>query len=84
MHVRRLLLLLALAIPASSVAAAQTAPRSAALTACQADVQRFCSGVQPGGGRLGKCLKEHARELSPQCREAARAARQNRQASPPR
>lgn len=36
--------------------------------ACRADVQKLCKGVQPGGGRMAACLKQHESELSPGCR----------------
>jgi hypothetical protein len=35
--------------------------------ACGQDVQRFCVGVQPGGGRLVQCLSFHTSELSAVC-----------------
>lgn len=38
--------------------------------ACKGDVQKFCTDVQPGGGRVINCLKEHAAELSPGCKAA--------------
>ena len=38
--------------------------------ACAGDVQRFCADVKPGGGRLTVCLRQHAKELSPQCKDA--------------
>jgi hypothetical protein len=36
---------------------------------CRPDVQKLCSGVQPGGGRIVSCLKKHESELSPQCQK---------------
>ncbi len=36
--------------------------------ACGDDVRKFCKDVQPGGGRIVKCLKEHESELSSECR----------------
>jgi hypothetical protein len=35
--------------------------------ACDQDLQRFCVGVQPGGGRLVQCLSGHTGELSTAC-----------------
>jgi hypothetical protein len=43
-------------------------------SACDDDIARFCNGVQPGGGRLAKCLKNHEKELSPACKESVVAA----------
>lgn len=65
-----------IAIPAP-IAAAQSAqpggqPSIDALrAACMADAQRLCAGVQPGGGRIVSCLKEHKDSLSDRCRQAA-------------
>jgi hypothetical protein len=38
---------------------------------CTDDVQRLCAGVQPGGGRIIACLKEHKDQLSDKCKQAA-------------
>lgn len=38
--------------------------------ACVDDAARFCKEVKPGGGRIGRCLMEHANELSPACKDA--------------
>jgi Cysteine rich repeat len=35
--------------------------------ACSEDLQRFCVGVQAGGGRLVQCLSSHTSELSAAC-----------------
>jgi len=44
--------------------------------ACEGDVKRFCPNLEPGGGRIRGCLKEHSQELSAGC---ARALEQRRQ-----
>ena len=36
---------------------------------CQGDLDKFCKGVQPGGGAIAKCLKENENKLSPACKE---------------
>jgi Cysteine rich repeat len=40
------------------------------LTYCKSDVARLCPGVQPGGGRIIGCLKEHQMEVSVGCAKA--------------
>ena len=35
---------------------------------CADDVQKFCKDVQPGEGRIAKCLKEHEADLSRACK----------------
>jgi hypothetical protein len=66
MHTRRLSTLLALAwaLSASATLAAES-PQ-----ACRADAKKLCDDTKPGGGRLLACLKEHATELSPDCKAA--------------
>ena len=34
---------------------------------CEEDAKTFCSGVQPGGGRIINCLKDHSKEISQGC-----------------
>jgi hypothetical protein len=36
---------------------------------CAEDAAKFCKDVQPGGGRMARCLKEHESELSGACKE---------------
>lgn len=36
--------------------------------ACGRDISEYCQGVEPGQGRVLKCLKEHEANLSPECR----------------
>ena len=66
------LLLVAYAATAGKSAWAQDQPSLAAIrAACAQDAQTLCAGVQPGGGRIVACLKEHKDSLSDPCRQAA-------------
>ena len=38
---------------------------------CSDDVAKFCKDVQPGGGRIAQCLKQHDQELSLACKQHA-------------
>jgi hypothetical protein len=49
--------------------------RGAVREACQSDMQRLCAGVQPGGGALRQCLRQHQADVSDGCRSAIAAAR---------
>jgi hypothetical protein len=55
---------------------AQTAPPQDPRTACAADVQKLCSNVPQGGGRIIACLKQHQAEVSDQCKQAIVGAMQ--------
>ncbi len=46
-----------------------------AVQTCAADIERYCKGIQPGEGRIAKCLKEHIEEISPDCREKVHGIR---------
>lgn len=60
--------LAALSLPDAGLA--QTA---AEREACQADFEKFCEGVQPGGGRVIRCLAEHLKELTPECQKVVKS-----------
>jgi hypothetical protein len=36
---------------------------------CAEDAARLCKDVQPGGGGIAQCLKEHENELSAACKD---------------
>lgn len=66
------LLLVVCAATAALPVFADDAPSLAAIrAACAQDAQQLCAGVQPGGGRIVACLKEHKDSLSDQCKHAA-------------
>jgi len=39
-----------------------------AARACEGDIKAHCAGVQPGGGRIVSCLKQHEAALTPACK----------------
>ena len=49
--------------------------------ACQSDMQQFCTGVNPSGGRIAQCLKQHESELSSTCKAELAHARSMRQSN---
>jgi hypothetical protein len=60
--------------------------RGAVRAACQADIAKFCGGVERGGGRVMACMRDHQGDLSDGCRSAmmsARAARRANGGTPP-
>jgi cytochrome c553 len=71
-------LLIAIAFAAAGVGNAQ--PSGADLrAACSADLQKFCSNLQPGEKPM-KCMRAHLDELSDACKSAIAQARAARQA----
>lgn len=42
----------------------------AILGACKQDIERYCSQVPPGEGRIKACMKQHLPQLSEPCKEA--------------
>ncbi len=78
---RELLMVCILAVLAESLFRPLTSPAqttspqaSDARAACASDVQKLCAGVQPGGGRVLACLKQHKDEVSDGCKQAILAA----------
>jgi Cysteine rich repeat len=60
---------------ALGVAQAQDAPADGGKgggshEACKPDVEKFCSGVEPGGGRIMSCMRKHKDELSQACKDS--------------
>jgi hypothetical protein len=63
--------------PATQPTPAQQKAMQEVRAACQADAQKLCASVQPGGGRIVACLKEHKEQVSDGCKQAISKARQN-------
>ena len=54
--------------------------KSALRAACKQDVQTYCKGIRPGGGRIVKCMKEHKSQISSTCKSAIAQAKAERKA----
>src|SRR5271170_2408886 len=50
---------------------------------CADDAKKLCAGVQPGGGRILACLKDHKDSLSDQCKQTAQQAASMSGSPPP-
>ena len=46
------------------------AQQSGVRGACMSDVKTLCGSVQPGGGRIRECMREHREQLSSGCKVA--------------
>ena len=66
-----LLLVICTALTILSAQANNQPSLAAIRAACAEDAQKLCAGVQPGGGRIVACLKEHKDALSDRCKQAA-------------
>jgi len=62
---------------------AVTPPRAKPHGACRDDIDRLCAGVQPGGGRILACLRDHTADVSPGCHEMMQRARPPQGDAPP-
>src|SRR5215469_11415774 len=58
-----LLSLALFSLPGATLAAKAASP----LAYCKEDAARICPGVEPGGGKLVGCLKQHENEVSIGC-----------------
>src|SRR5437879_8534493 len=65
-----LILSAVLVLSSGSVLAADQPQTGGPRAACQADVAKLCPGIQPGGGSILGCLKQHGAALSTSCRDA--------------
>ena len=54
-------------IMAAIISTSALAANGNIMQACQADIKKYCSGVQPGGGRIALCLKPYSSTLSSEC-----------------
>jgi len=43
-------------------------------SACMGDYEKFCKGVEPGGGRIIACLSKSSDKLTPNCKKVLAAA----------
>ena len=63
--------------------AADPPPSGGLRTACKADVEKLCAGIQPGGGRIAGCLKQNEAQVSPACKDALAKAREKKTQTTP-
>ncbi len=83
MENRAMRLALLLVLTVGMVPTLAQAEPGAGRGACLRDIKTICAGVQPGGGRIRDCIREHRAEFSQECKAAIAdrmlARRQNRQ-----
>ena len=48
----------------------RTAARAAVMSVCDADIRKFCAGIQAGDGNLMECFNSAKRNMSAQCQRA--------------
>jgi hypothetical protein len=67
-----LIRLLSLALIAACIlaASAQAGEMADLKTYCMSDIERLCKGIEPGGGRILKCLKSNKKEMTVGCAQA--------------
>ncbi len=68
-QVKALGLIIAALLAAPVMASAAGPGRGPGNGPCAEDAAKFCKEVQPGGGRILNCMKEHENDLSPACKQ---------------
>jgi hypothetical protein len=63
----------ALAAFSSATFAQSDSPEGSQRRACHDDVQKFCAGIDRGGGRILDCLAANKDKLSDECRKRVEA-----------
>ena len=79
MSIRNAMVSTAFALLAAALAAGALAQEGRARKGegpCAEDAKKFCGNMQPGGGRIAKCMKEHESQVSPACQSAMKQAEQ--------
>jgi hypothetical protein len=69
------LILLAVVLASGTSRAADQPAGNGPRAACKAEVEKLCSGIEPGGGRIVACLRQNDAQLSAPCKEALAQAR---------
>ena len=70
-RVTALLLLVSAALPAFAQQPSQLDKELEALrTYCKADIERLCSNVEPGGGKIKECLMAQKERMTVGCAQA--------------
>jgi hypothetical protein len=70
-YMRSVAVVLAIVGLSANVAFAADPPSNGSLrSACKADVEKLCSGVERGHGRIAACLKQNEAQLSAPCKDA--------------
>src|SRR5262245_60695247 len=74
MHISQLTVASLLSLAVISLAGSTQAAKAATpLALCNADAERICPGVAPGGGKIIACLKQHKDDVSIGCAKALKA-----------
>ncbi len=70
MRIRISIALIAVAFVTGPIATAEESLVEYLVTACETDIENYCSQVTPGNGRLLHCMAAHEDKISGQCEYA--------------